>query len=286
MSKSTAAKVAREINNTIVMHPRFQKAYDGILRIIDTASLAEIPFGATVSAPSGCGKTSLMKSIQRGIPSSTLLHDGVSSLCVAAEANTSIGHLVSKLLRQLGYPTAIRASTLHEQSALVSSAIRERAVKAIFIDECQHIFRGKRTLSAAAITDWIKQLADEAGVVVVMFRTRELGPLEQANEQLSSRAPAHFELREFDLNEEWVGLLRQISNGVTAIDISSIHTDSYKLLHKATRGALRPLKQLLIAGSVHAALVGKRSLDRESLAAGYAQVFGADPHRPNVFEDE
>jgi len=286
MQHKLTIKVAKEIDATIVMHPRFQKAYDGILSIIQTASLVNIPFGATVTAPSGCGKTALMKIIQRGIPTATLLHDGISSLSVAAEANTSIGHLVSKLMRQLGYPTTIRASTIHEQSTLLSSALRERGVKAIFIDECQHIFRGRRTLSAAAITDWIKQLSDEAGVVVIMLGTRELRPLEEANDQLSSRAPAHFELQQFALDDDWVGLLKQIASEVKSFNLKSIYTDFYKNLHKATRGAIRPLKQLLIASAVGAILAGKSDLDKESLAYGHMQVFGTDPHSPNVFADD
>lgn len=286
MSQKSAGKVAKEIEATIVMHPRFQNAYEGIMKIVNTASLVDIPFGATVSAPSGCGKTALMKIIQRSLPNSSILQDGISSLSVAAEANTSIGHLVSKLMRQLGYPSSVRASTIHEQSTRLSSSVRELGVKAIFIDEAQHIFRGRRTLSAAAITDWIKQLTDEAGVVVIMLGTRELAPLEQANDQLHSRAPAHFELREFELNDDWVGLLRQIAYQVKLYDLSSIHTDYYRQLHRATRGALRPLKQLLIASAVQSVTEEKSKLDIDDLANGYLQIFGTDPRSRNPFINE
>lgn len=286
MSPDLALRAAREINATIVMHPRFEKAYHGILNIIRTASLVEMPLGATVIAPSGCGKTALMQSIGRAISGGDLLGGGVRSVSVAAEANTTIGHLVSKLMRQLGYPATIRASTLYEQSGLIASALRERGVKAVFIDESQHIFRGKRTLSAGAITDWIKQLADEGGVVVIMLGTRELSPLAEANEQLSSRAPAHFELKEFERNEEWIGLLKQIAGAVKSFDLSPIHSSLYKPLHKVTRGTLRPLKQLLVEGTISAVEAGKSNLDRESLSAAHLRVFGTDPHMPNAFAHE
>lgn len=286
MKNPISANIAKEINSTIVMHPRFKRAHDGIIKIIETSRLSQTPFGATVIAPPGCGKTALIKSIQHSLPSHDFIQEGTASLAVAAEANASVGNLVSKLLRQIGYPTTIRASTIHEQSGLLASALRQRGIMAIFIDESQHIFRGKRTISAAGITDWIKQLSDEAGVVIIMLGTPDLKSLDETNDQLSSRAPAHFELRKFDLNNDWLGLLKQISSDVKSFDISSIYTQHYKNLHKITHGALRPLKQLLITSAVHAASLGKPSLDSESLSFGHAQVFGTDPRQPNLFEDE
>jgi hypothetical protein len=110
--------------------------------------------------------------------------------------------------------------------------------------------------------------------------------LEEANDQLSSRAPAHFELQQFALDDDWVGLLKQIANEVKSFNLKSIYIDFYKNLHKATHGAIRPLKQLLIASAVGAILAGKSHLDKESLAYGYMQVFGTDPHSPNVFADD
>jgi hypothetical protein len=286
MKNPISINIAKEINSTIVMHPRFKKAHDGIIRIIETAILVEIPFGATVIAPPGCGKTALIKSIQLSLPSHDFMQEGTASLSVAAEANASVGNLVSKLLRQIGYPTTIRTSTIHEQSSLLASAMRQRGVRAIFIDESQHIFRGKRTLSAAGITDWIKQLSDEAGVVIIMLGTPDLKSLDETNDQLSSRTPAHFELREFELNNDWLGLLKQLASNVKSFDISSIYTTHYKNLHKITRGALRPLKQLLITSAVHAASNSKPSLDLDSLSFGHMQVFGTDPRNPNLFENE
>ena len=286
MRSEITVKVAREINGTIVMHPRFEKAYTGILEIIHAASIADIPFGATVIAPSGCGKTALRMCIERAIPSNAFLHDDLRSVSVKAEANSTVGHLIANLLRQLGYPASIRASTLYEQSSLIATALRERGVKVLFIDEFQHICRGRRTLSAAAITDWIKQLADDGGVVVILLGTRELKSLSEINDQLGSRIPAHFELKEFERNEEWIGLLKQIADTVKAFDISTIHTHFYKQLHSATRGALRPLKQILIASAIAAVDKGKTALDKDSLAVGHERVFGTDPHFANVFRDE
>lgn len=285
MKQEQVIRAAKEIDNAIVMHPRFRLAYDGIFKIIEMASVVSVPIGATVTAPSGCGKTALIHTIQRSMSSGGILTSGPKCLSMAAEASATVGHLVAQIMRQLGYPTTIRASTLHEQSELLASALRERGIVAIFLDESQHIGRGRRTLMAAAITDWIKQVADRSGVVFIMLGTPELRPLRETNDQLGSRAPAHFELKAFDLNEEWVGLLKQLSTEVRSFDISSVVTTFYRQLHRVTGGALRPLKQMLIASTLAAHRLGKTALDKECLAAGHEQVFGPDPHIPNPFAD-
>lgn len=279
------AKIAQEINSTIVMHPRFRLAHDGIINIIETSNISGIPLGATVTAPSGCGKTALVKSIQRSLPSREISPEHSTVLAISAEANTNVGNIVSKLMRQIGYPTVIRTSTIHEQSSLLSSAMRQRGIRAIFIDESQHILRGKRTLSAAAITDWIKQISDDAGIVIVMLGTPDLGMIENTNDQLGSRAPAHFELREFERNDHWLGLLKQLAKTVTSFDLSPIYSNFHKPLHEASGGALRPLKQLLIASTIYAASMEKKVLDRDSLCYGHRQVFGPDSRRNNWFDD-
>lgn len=286
MSEALIKLVTSEIMGTIVMHTRFNRAYVGILDIIKIALATKIPLGATVIAPSGCGKTALINCLTKAIPSRDPLYEGIRSISVSAEANSTIGHLVSGLMKGLGYPPSIRASTLYEQSSLLASALRERGVIVVFIDESQHIFRGKRSNSAAAITDWIKQISDEGEVVVVMLGTREMRPLFEFNEQLGSRAPAHFELREFERNAAWIGLLKKISETVTKLDLSAIFTNLNKPLHLATGGALRPLKQLLLAGAMEAIEKKSPTLEQIHLASGYEKIFGADPRIPNPFLED
>lgn len=286
MPKKLIAAITAEINATIVMHPAFKKAFDGILKLIHLNSLSEVPFGGSVIAPPGCGKSSLIKCIKQHFPDSSLFQEGSSCLSVSAEANTNIGHLVSKLMKQLGYQTIVRASTLYEQSALLAEALKERKVIAVFIDESQHISRGKRTLSAAAITDWIKQLSDASGVVIIMLGTRDFIPLSQSNDQLSSRAPAAFSMSEFQCDEIWQGLLKQFAEAVKSFDLTPTYKKFSKKLHKATAGTPRTLKQLLIASSIAGLQAGKKVLDQESLKHGYDQVFGNNPQIGNMFNDE
>ncbi|WP_044528852.1 ATP-binding protein [Herbaspirillum sp. B65] len=282
MNKIKIIKAARQINAIIVMHHQFKQAYDGIIDLIHLNQLSDICYGGVVIAPSGCGKTSLIKLVQQKIAEDDAVPEGAVCLSIAAGANTNIGQLISNLMKQLGYQTIVRTSTISEQSSLLARTLRERSVIAVFIDESQHISRGKRTLSAAAITDWLKELRDASGVVIMMMGTREFVPLSASNDQLASRAPASFSLSEFQNDESWKGLLLKISQDVTEFDLKPITTFARKL-HKATNGVPRTLKQLLIASTYAGMSSGKTAIDADSLKIGYASVFGNNPQQENIF---
>lgn len=285
MKKKIILKAAMEINSTIVMHDQFEAAYKGIMNLIYLNSLSDVPYGGVVVAPSGCGKTSLIRLVQQTVASDPAIPNGAMCLSIAAAANTNIGQLISKLMKLLGYQTVVRTSTISDQSELLAATLKERNVVAIFIDESQHISRGRRTLSAAAITDWVKELRDASGVVIVMMGTREFIALDESNDQLSSRAPATFSLAEFQFDENWQGLLVKIAAEVTAFDLSSI-TNFAKKLHRASNGIPRTLKQLLIASTRAGIEAGKTLLDEECLKAGYVSVFGNSSQKGNIFAAE
>jgi len=285
MNGKNITTAAGQINSTIVMHKQFQQAYEGILDLIYLNSLSDVCYGGVVIAPSGCGKTSLIKLVQQTLTNTPELPNDSMCLSISVGANANIGQLISKLMKQLGYQTVVRTSTISEQSALLATTLKERKVVAIFIDESQHISRGKRTLSAAAITDWIKELRDASGVVILMMGTREFIPLAESNDQLASRAPATFSLSEFQCDESWSGLLTKIAREVTAFDLSPIIKFSKKL-HKVTNGVPRTLKQMLIASVSAGINAGKTILDADCLKIGYSSVFGNSHHQGNIFGQE
>lgn len=282
MNPKSIAHIARQVNATLVMHQQFQEAYDGILELIHLNSLSDVSFGGVVIAPSGCGKSSLIKLVQQSLATDSRVPTGSMCLTVSAGANTSVGQLVSDLMKQLGYQTVVRTSTIADQSALLATTLKERKVVAVFIDESQHISRGRRTLSAAAITDWIKVLRDTAGIVIVMMGTREFIPLGDSNDQLASRAPATFTMSEFKHDASWSGLLLRIAQEVSSFDFMPVTTFT-KQLHKMTNGVPRTLKQILIASAASGLKSKKTSLDQDCLKEGFHSVFGNSTDAENIF---
>ncbi len=273
----------RELSDCVVLHPRFKEALTGIQQLVTQADVSGLPFGATVVGDSGSGKTTLMAALQRFVPAQDLLGERPSALCLSAQSCPTIGDLLGKLIRQLGFPAAIRGNRISDQSLNLIAALKDRNIKALFIQDFQHLYRGARDKSAAGITDWLKQLVEDAGVVIVLFGTPELGDLSHLNPQLHSRSPARYRLTRFERNDEWIAFLQGMALRCKSIDWAPIHQRYERELHIVSDGLLRPLKQVLTAAATIFIRDELQELNSGVFAAAHQMVFGTDSSVPNPF---
>jgi len=286
---STQARIytaCQELGDCVVLHAAFSDALEGIRRLVTQAELSGLPFGATVIGESSSGKTTLMKAIVKNMPSQDLLGERPSALCVSAQSCPTIGDLLVKMARELGFPVVVRGNRISDLSVHLTAALKDRAVRAIFIQDFQHLYRGARDKSAAGITDWLKQLAEDAGIVIVLFATPELGDLSHLNVQLHSRSPARFRLGPFRRDDSWISFLQTISARCSSIDWNPIHQRYERDLHVVTQGLLRPLKQMLSAAATVALSGPSSELSPAVFAQAHKLVFGTDSSVPNPFREK
>jgi type II secretory pathway predicted ATPase ExeA len=266
-----------ELENCVVLYPRFREALEGLERLVTQTEFSGLPFGASVIGESGSGKTTLMKALIKRLPSLDLLGERSMALCVSAHSCPTIGDLLIKMARELGFPVALRGNRISDLSVNLFAALRERETRALFVQDFQHLYRGSRDKLAAAITDWIKHLVEETGIVIVMFGTPELGDLGQLNMQLQTRAPARYRLCPFVRGDEWIEFLKQISARATSLDWSPIYKEFERELFVATCGLPRPLMQMLSLAARSLVEAEERTPTWRTLDAAHQALFGGDP---------
>ena len=145
MTNQKRAHIAcQEIENCVILHPRFNEALEGLERIVNQTEFSGLPFGATVIGESGSGKSTLMKVLLRRIPSLDLLGEQVTAFSVSAQSCPTIGDLLIKMARQLGFPVALRGNRISDMSLNLFAALRERRARVLFIQDFQHLYRGSR----------------------------------------------------------------------------------------------------------------------------------------------
>ncbi len=273
----------QEIEHCIILHPRFNEALEGLERIVNQTEFSRLPFGATVIGESGSGKSTLMKVLLRRIPTLDLLGEQAAAFSVSAQSCPTIGDLLIKMAQQLGFPVALRGNRISDMSLNLFAALRERRARVLFIQDFQHLYRGSRDKSAASITDWLKQLVEETGVVLVMFGTPELGDLGQLNRQLQTRAPARYRLGAFVRNEVWVEFLRGVAGRCKAIDWTPLHERFERELFIVTNGLPRALMQLLSLAAVSLVERREQMVDAAALSVAYQALYGADAEGVDPF---
>lgn len=279
-----AANLACEqIGKAVVMHDAFKRAQDTILELVEVAQISRTPFGACVDGPSGSGKNTLINVLRQRIGSADLLGERPQSLSLSIQATPSVGQVIGAMLTQLSFPPTIRPSRIYEQSEDLVTAVKEQPIKMLFINESHHLGEGRRLLSGKTITDYLKLVVDDTNIVVVMLGTAGGSYLEKLNEQLFSRAPARCKLEAFAAGSTWVGFLQGLANECQAFDIHAVHTQFSQQIHKATKGLLRPLKQLLIVAVRNAAKRGLLAIDLLALTESFDLLFGGGGRTPNPF---
>ena len=284
MSTDSHSYLARqEIEKCVILHPRFKDALDGLERLLNQTEFSRLPFGATVVGESGSGKSTLMTALLQRVPTLDLLGEQATAFCVSAQSCPTIGDLLVKMARELGFPVALRGNLISDMSLNLFAALLERRARIVFIQDFQHLYRGSRDKSAGSITDWLKQLVEETGVILVMFGTPELGDLGQLNRQLQTRAPARYRLGAFVRNEVWIEFLRGIADRCRIIDWNPLHERFERQLFFVTDGLPRTLMQLLSLAAVELVERRERVVDAAALSAAYTTLLGTDVEGPNLF---
>ena len=73
-------------------------------------------------------------------------------------------------------------------------ALKKKRVRAIMIDEVQHVVEGNRSVNQVEIRDFLKRLIDETNVCLVLSGIPSAKKLRDNDEQLASRVPAEVTL--------------------------------------------------------------------------------------------
>lgn len=280
----TAANLAcQQIGQAVVMYDGFKRARDTIVDLVEVAEISRTPFGASVVGPSGIGKNTLINVLRQQIGSADLLGERPLSLCLSIQATPSVGQVIGAMLTQLSFPPTIRPAKIYDQSEDLVRAIKEQRIKLLFVNESHHMTQGQRRLSGKTITDYLKLVVDDTNIVVVTLGLASGGYLETLNDQLYSRAPARCELKAFKADGAWTALLQALAVQCQAFDIHGAHDHFSRQLHRATKGLLRPLKQLLEVSVRMAARRGLLAIDQQALSEAFAILFGDSGRTPNPF---
>jgi len=280
---SAANLACQQIGQAVVMHDQFKRARDTIIDLVELAELSRTPFGACVAGPSGIGKNTLIHVLRQQVGSADLLGARPLSLALSIQATPSVGQVIGAMLTQLSFPPTIRPAKIYDQSEDLVGALRDQRVKLLFINEAHHLTQGQRRSSGMTITDYLKLVVDDTNIVVVMLGLERGGRLDQINDQLFSRAPVRCKLDAFRADVAWTGLLEALAKECLAFDIDLAHEQFSRQLHKATKGLLRPLKQLLEVAVRLAARRDRLALDQEALSEAFILLFGDDGRVANPF---
>ena len=250
----SAEAIARcvELDRAIVLHSDFQSALAAMDRVFQLGRALTAPAGVRIVGPAGAGKTTLLRYFSESLPPSELFQRGLGALHIRVPKIPTLNHMVEAVLSALRYPFARVSHTQVTIKRITSlEALKAQRTHVLLVDEAHNLcnkgsagFRGADGGTPA--TEYLREIMDQQ-IGLVMSGGPGLLDLKDRDKYLYSRCTAHFELKSFDFDGDWLGLLHGIAKQSARHDISLIvDKKEANRLHRATAGNLRWLKVLII----------------------------------------
>lgn len=204
------------------MHPRFAEAYE---RTQAHAVFGQPGAVIMVLGATRVGKTTLSKLLEINLTRDVCGHLTEIPLIRLEAATTDQGFMSSKylclrMLQALKHPFyegegykprwSDSETTLRTQ---IDRALRSRSTKYIFIDEAHHLLRNKNLRNIGAALDSLKCLANEAGVILVLFGGYELLRTCFESAHLNGRSTI-IDFRNYQINDDDVATYDAILSSI------------------------------------------------------------------------
>lgn len=149
--------------------------------------------GVWLFGEAGSGKTTTLLECRRRLTVMDDLDSEQPVLFLSLLPGPTMHTLVRDLLLQLKYPFAT-SRTFAERAAILFEALKKKRVRAILLDEVQHVVEGNRIVNQTEIRDFLKRMVDETNVCLVLSGLPSAQKLRDNDDQLASRVCAEVSL--------------------------------------------------------------------------------------------
>lgn len=238
-----------------IAFPAFQDAVDEITEMVQLGDCALGFNGAFIIGESGSGKTTLLETIAARYPSFDI-EDRTIKPCVMTKvpSTPSIKSIARRILKALGDP--LYNAARRDNSELTEGIIqllKKCDTKVLLLDEINNFIQKKgRHDSVLDLSNWIKEIVELSGVLIVLAGLPSAEVITRSNIQLRRRfsAPQYLDLVKKSHKRQnltnFKGVLKAVDEKLPTQQISGLHEESlcWRLFF-ATDGLIGILMKLL-----------------------------------------
>lgn len=279
----------------IINYRAYNLAYLTIMRSIQATQLRGVPSCVVLVAPSGCGKTTLLKQILSTFAPVESGEDAIGignirpTIYCGLPTKATIKSFAKTLLDSLEFPAY--SGDAFELTERVIKQILLQKVKVVFLDEFQMLSDKRTEGPRNDVMNGVVRLVDRTGIPFVAAGTPEIKDFFYDKDILRRRFPFFAELGPLrmdvdDPNSDWLLVLRGLDKKMYEIGRfeSGVHLhepDVALPLFAATSGILEDLRLDLSNAFTFALVRGDGTLKRDDLSDAFDMI----PHAHCIPEE-
>ena len=244
-----------------------------------------------VLGESGVGKTRLLQQFALKHPRTEHVEfTEVPVLYVPIPAKCSVRKLAGCVLQALGSNYWDRGNE-EARTFQVKTLLKTCRVRVVILDEANHLVDRGQEATHYYVGDWLKEVADAAGIPFVLAGTLRAATLLDTNEQLRSRFREPLVVRPFGMatevelaaSQRALRVFGEFLAGLDALDIA--HRDNARKILFATGGRLREICRLLTRAVTLARGEPQPRLGMPELEQAFREaIFPGAPAKRNPFD--
>lgn len=249
--------------------------------------------GLLIMAPSGAGKSTMVKSYCDAFPRQYLGESTyIPVLLVTVPSSPTSRSLAGAILEALGYKKQ-HGGSAPEKTAIIIELMRKCGVEMVILDEAQHLFYPPTVVAYRDLTDWLKNFLEQSKVCLVACGLPAAEIVVNSNEQLRRRFSERMLVTPFSLNDEedfqeFRGILKAFEAKLPLpVETALYEANLARRFHCGSYGLLDYVVKTLEGAVLSATSEGKGMIDLASLANGFRERVWRDaPERLNPFFPE
>lgn len=190
------------VRHQIVEYPAFADAFKKIESVHRRWRIAKVATGVIITGQSGSGKTTVLESYCNRFPRYEEPERSVTPvLMVITPANPTVKNLAEAILVALG-DGYVNKGSAEEKTRRIYRHLVTCQVELLIIDEFHHFFDSRIGSEARKVTDWLKNLLNQAQIPVIVVGLPRAAMVIRMNEQLARRFSSALYLRPFSFDTD------------------------------------------------------------------------------------
>lgn len=282
-------------NDMFVPHPEMAVTIRAIRQRMKRCLLENKGAAIFVEAPSGGGKTTLLRFFKTIMPDEVTDEETkVRAIAFPVPKVITLKGMDTALLTALGDPKA-GSGTHYDLDKRAITLLGSAGTEVIFIDNIQDIPEKRRAGGILQIGNWIRDLIDGSRRLVVLLGTEDSKAILHSNIQLMRRCPAkkviaYFNPRNHAGFSRLSRFLREIDERLPLAELSGLGDKDNEITQQfacATGGIHDYIFQILSGAVGHAVTAGREKLILKDLAEAFEETFqdvskGRNPFRGEI----